>query len=236
MTVPVIAIGGTLCDARLWREVQGPILPVVAGCLPDGRMGKQAGMAAHAAELLAELPPRFALAGFSLGGLIALELAARDPGRITRLALICAGPGPESPEGAAIRRSGETCAAAIGLAAHAAQDLVPRYGLSPEGALAGTVAEMAEAVGLRLYRRQNDLAISRADSRPRLHRLHLPVQLVSGAEDGLCPPARHEKMLTLLPDVQMTVVPRCGHLVPLVDPAALAGLFGWLGDDTALPR
>lgn len=228
MTLPVIAIGGTLCDSRLWRVVQTPIQAVVAGCLPDGRMGGRADMAAYAAELLAELPPRFALAGFSLGGLIALEMVAQAPARIARLALICAGAGPESPEGEAIRRDGEARAVAFGLTVHVAQDLVPRYGPLPDGA-AGVVAGMAEAVGLPLYRRQNDLAISRADSRGRLHAMRMPVHLVSGAEDRLCPPARHTEMLALLPDARMTVVPDCGHMVPLADAAALSRVFGWLG-------
>lgn len=233
MTIPVVAIGGTLCDARLWRAVPTPVLPVVAGCLPDGRMGRHGDMAAYAAELLAELPPRFALAGFSLGGLIALELAAQAPDRITRLALICAGAGPENPSGAALRRDGEARAATLGLTAHAMQDLVPRYELPPDSPLAEAVAEMAEAVGLGLYRRQNDLAISRADSRDRLWAMRMPVHLVSGAEDKLCPPLRHAEIQALLPDARRTVVADCGHMVPLGQPGGLRDLFEWLATPLA---
>ncbi|MER2537451.1 MAG: alpha/beta fold hydrolase [Rhizobiaceae bacterium] len=226
---PVVAIGGTLCDDRLWRdcfEQPSPLL-VVAGKLPSGAVARSDRMDSYAGELLAALPPRFSLIGFSLGGLIALELAAQAPERIAALALICAGAGPETPEGAVSRRQGEARAAALGMTRHVRQDLLLRYHLG-SGVDEAAVEQMAERVGLPLYRRQNDLAISRADSRPRLSGMRFPVRLVAGGDDALCPPARHEEMARLIPEATVTVAEGCGHMVPLEQPESVRTLLDFL--------
>src|SRR5262245_30933036 len=44
-----------------------------------------------AERILAAAPPRFALAGHSMGGRVALEVMARAPQRVTRLALLDTG-------------------------------------------------------------------------------------------------------------------------------------------------
>lgn len=222
---PTVAIGGTLCDERLWRDCFDTLAPltIVAGKLPSGAVAQHDTMAPYASELLASLPPRFSLVGFSLGGLIALELAAQAPERIATLVLVCAGAGPETPEGAARRRQGETSATSLGMARHASEDLIPRYRLGSKEH-AGTVAAMAESIGLPLYRRQNSLAISRADSRPRLHFMNFPAILVSGRNDPLCPPLRHEEMARDMPDIQRIVVENCGHMLPLERPEVIAKL------------
>jgi pimeloyl-ACP methyl ester carboxylesterase len=45
-------------------------------------------MAAIAQRILAAAPPRFALAGLSMGGYIALEIMRQAPERVAKLALL----------------------------------------------------------------------------------------------------------------------------------------------------
>ena len=84
-TLPLVLLPGTLCDARLFApmltHLKGidTIVPELRGASSTPDM---------AAALLATLPPRFALAGFSLGGIVALEMAAQAPERIVGLALL----------------------------------------------------------------------------------------------------------------------------------------------------
>lgn len=183
-------------------------------------------MVSHASALLRRLPPVSSLVGFSLGGLLALELVAQAPERFDRLALVCAGAGAEPPEGAAARRAAEAAARIKGVPAHVRDDLIPRYALrEPDGATARTLVDMAATLGLDTYRRQNDLAVSRLDSRPRLGRIGVPVLLVSGAADPLCPPLRHAEIEAAFPNAKRAIVAGCGHMLPLEMPGYLRRLL-----------
>lgn len=230
MEAPLVVIGGTLCDRRVWQPALRcaalAARHVVAGTTADGRPGDPR-MPAYAARLLADLPPRFALAGFSLGGMIALEMAAQEPERITRLALVGAGARAEAPDLAGLRRAGLARVAAIGLAAHVRDDLWTRYTPRSPNArrdIMPLLMDMAKAVGLAAYEVQIGLALSRADSLPRLAGLAAPVLLVTGDADRLCPPELHDEMAERLPASRRAVLP-CGHLVPLEQPHALGALL-----------
>ena len=60
-------------------------------------------MAAIARRILAEAPPRFALAGLSMGGYIALEMMRQAPERVAKLALLDTGARADTPEATAKR-------------------------------------------------------------------------------------------------------------------------------------
>lgn len=199
---------------------QEDCVKLVAGTLPDGQVADTDNMAAYVARLLADLPPRFMLAGFSLGGLVALEMIAQAPDRIAGLALICAGAGAETTEGAKMRRADEDRAAAVGMKIHALRDMWPRF-CAGDTTDATPFVDMAHAVGSALYRVQNDLAISRADSVPRLARIDVPVLLVSGAQDELCPQSRHENIHADIPQVKRVTIKNAGHMICFDQPAEL---------------
>jgi pimeloyl-ACP methyl ester carboxylesterase len=200
---------------------------VVAGQVKGAATGCTE-MAEYAARLLASLPERFILMGFSLGGLVALELIAQRPDRVAGLALVCAGVGAETGQGAAARRGDEAQAAAKGMATHAGEDLWPRFNAQGSHKRADYVA-MAESLGVDLYRRQNDLAISRRDSSQRIAQIAVPVLLVTGAQDTLCPTARHDAILCEIPLATQAVVDGAGHLIAFDQPEVLAGILnGWV--------
>lgn len=70
---PLILIPGLLNDAELWRD-QLAALADIADCrVADITQGES--LEALALSVLAQAPPRFALAGFSLGGYVAVEIA-----------------------------------------------------------------------------------------------------------------------------------------------------------------
>lgn len=232
LDLPLVAIGGTLCNERIWgptlQTLDREAIMLTAGRLPSGAGTTPGDMATYAAALLKDLPPRFALAGFSLGGLIALELIAQAPDRIAGLALICAAAGPETPESANKRRKDEERAADIGMYTHAGEDIWPRFAAGDD-THRSTFCEMAESAGQALYQLQNDLAISRCDSLPRLSKIEVPVLLVAGGNDPLCPPSRHSAIAEMIGDPRRTVIDGTGHMLPLQEPRALAEYLGdWL--------
>ncbi|HWH99287.1 MAG TPA: alpha/beta hydrolase, partial [Propionibacteriaceae bacterium] len=77
---PLVLLPGLNCSPRLWSGLGiGPaVTPILTEPTVDGQVQR----------LLDELPPRVALAGLSLGGIVAMALVRRAPERVTRLCLM----------------------------------------------------------------------------------------------------------------------------------------------------
>lgn len=96
MMMPLILIPGMMCDARLFGpqiaafSAQRPIL-----CAP---LSGHDNVNDLAADILSWAPERFALAGLSMGGILAMEVLRQDPERVERLALLDTNPLAETDE------------------------------------------------------------------------------------------------------------------------------------------
>src|SRR3954467_599978 len=103
-TMPILLVPGLVSSPRIFAPVMpalwriGPV--TVANHIRDDNMG------AIARRILAEAPPRFALAGHSMGGYIALEIMRQAADRVARLALINTQARPDTSEATA-RRQGQ---------------------------------------------------------------------------------------------------------------------------------
>src|SRR4051794_10169464 len=101
--MPILLVPGLAGSPRIYAPVApslwryGPVS--VANHIRDDHMG------AIARRILAEAPPRFALAGHSMGGYIAFEIMRQAPDRVAKLALINTQARPDTPEATARRRS-----------------------------------------------------------------------------------------------------------------------------------
>ena len=228
---PLVLLPGTLCDERVFapllsqlRGVEPLILPVSTG----------RSTADIAGRLLDRAPPRFALAGFSLGGMVALEMAARAPDRVAGLALLNTSPLTVPVAAHADRREAAGQAARTGLKAYVHQTLWPQYvapGASDRDDLRDLVAEMAEAAGPAVLAAQTEVALSRTDRCPALRRSASPTLLLTGAHDGLCPPGPLRELARTLPFARLAILPDVGHFALLEAPGAVAlHLAGWLDD------
>ncbi len=181
-------------------------------------------------RLLGELPEHFSIAGFSLGGLWALELLRRAPQRVQRLALIASNARPAS--GHARRRSASQWRVwqSQGPAA-VARGAKPAYFHHPSqrqrhGPL---VRAMADGTPRQVARAEFAWAAARPDSLPALHDFGGPLLLVSGEHDRLCPAAWQREMLQAQPAARWLELPRVGHFVPLEAPGRLSlALRQWL--------
>ena len=101
MNEPVVFLPGLMCDARLF----GPQIAELSSdravmCAPISQ-GER--IEEIASDLLDVLPTKFALAGLSMGGIVAMEILRRAPERVTRIALMDTNPLPETPQAAAAR-------------------------------------------------------------------------------------------------------------------------------------
>lgn len=226
--IPLLLLPGLLNDAELWRA-QIADLSDIADCIV-GDQTRSDTLQAVAMDVLAQAPPRFALAGFSLGGFVAQQILRVAPERVRRLALIGTSIHPDSPERAAQRRAQRASARLPG-AFHGFGDRLMRSYIDAsrldDHDLVQRVRAMTARLGADVFLRQS--ALERPDGRAVLAACRDPLLIVCGANDRITPPAVSEEMHALAPHSQLRVLPGCGHLAPMEKPDEVsAALRGWL--------
>jgi len=227
---PLLLFPGLLCDARLWRDqvaaLSGSVRCIVADCTQDDTLD---GMVARA---LIDMPDRFAVAGFSMGGYAALALMRLAPRRVAGLCLMDTSARPDTPEQARRRRGMMALVARGNQFKGVTPRLMPLL-LHPDRlgdlAMCNEVMAMAERVGQAAYLRQQAAIIARPDSRPDLSRIAVPTLVAVGAGDQLTPPDLAAEIAGLTPGAVLRVVDGAGHLLPMERPAETAALMReWL--------
>jgi pimeloyl-ACP methyl ester carboxylesterase len=217
----LLLLPGLTNDARVWAGVADRLADVASVRVAD--LTTRETMAELALDVLAKAPPRFALAGLSMGGYCALEIVARAPERVTALGLVDTSARPDTPEGRANREK-QIARAPAELAA-IVEELLPKW-VHPrrldDHDVADIVRAMARDAGADAFARQQRAIMSRADSRPRLAAIRCPTVGVCGREDGLLPLEVHEEMARGIPGAKLSVIEACGHLAPLERPAEVA--------------
>ena len=179
------------------------------------------------ADVASAAPERFALAGYSMGGRLALHVALAHPARVERLALIGASPGlADAVERAERRRADEEWAL---LLEHEGIDVfADRWGAQPlfagqppaAAAAADAVRRRQSAAGLAAALRGLGTGVLPAVW-DRLGELAMPVTLVVGEHDAKFR-ALAERMAAALPDARVSVVAGAGHAAHLEAPEAVA--------------
>jgi pimeloyl-ACP methyl ester carboxylesterase len=227
----IVLLPGTLCDARIFSALKRRLRPQA-----DFYSASYSGMKdVHAwlHALLRKLPEKFYVAGFSLGGLLALELLRMAKDRIQGIALIA------SNAQAANQKSQRKSAMLHHLWLHQGASVVARH-VKPayfhheakRRQHERLVFDMALHTPQRSAFEEFAWAAKRPDSLQTLHNYSGKVLAVSGAQDHLCPRPWQQAMQAAQPRMQWREIARCGHFLPLEAPAALSSaVFHWLFDE-----
>ena len=227
--LPMVLIPGLTCSARLYAE-QIPALwqfgPVMVA---DHR--RDDSMAAIARRILAAAPPRFALAGLSMGGYIAFEIMRQAPERIAKLALLDTGARGDTPEQTE-RRKIVIALAKSGRYAEVPDIAFPVYvhrNRHGDAALKRLVRTMAEETGPDAFLRQQQAIIGRPDSRPGLAAIACPTLVLVGEGDEATPPELAREIAAGISGSRLVMIPDSGHLSTLEQPQAVtAALVEWM--------
>ena len=229
LSLPLVLVPGLLCSARLYAPQVYALWPFGPVTVADHR--RDAGMEAIAARILADAPPRFALAGLSMGGYIAFAMLRQAPERIAKLALLDTSARPDVPEQKAAREKFIAMAEA-GKLADVVDLLAPRLlhpGRHKDEALKGVVRDMAADTGTEAFVRQEKAIMARPDSRPLLATIRCPTLVLVGDGDELTPPELAKEIAAGISGARLVVVPDCGHLSTIERPEAVnAALAEWL--------
>jgi 2-succinyl-6-hydroxy-2,4-cyclohexadiene-1-carboxylate synthase len=188
------------------------------------------GLAEVLTDVAALAPERFELAGYSMGGRLALHLALAQPGRVERLVLIGASPGLADPaERWERRRADDELADWIERSTVA--EFADRWAQTP------VLAGLSPAVAARVH--EDRLRNTPAGLAPalrglgtgtlppiwdRLGELEMPVTLVVGGRDHKFEGIARD-MARAIAQAQVVVVPAAGHAVHLEQPGRVAEII-----------
>ena len=231
MSLPLVLLPGMMCDGRLFAPQLSALGRRAVQIAP---LTEHDTVTALAAEVLAHAPPRFALAGLSMGGIVGMEVLRQAPDRVVRLALLDTNPCAETPEVQARRAPQIARALAGGLKTVMRDEMKPNY-LAP-GAGYGAVLDlcmgMALDLGPEVFARQSRALRDRPDQQETLRGFRGKALVLMGAHDRLCPLQRHELMHALMPHSEFDIIKDAGHLPTLENPDATnAALRRWLEEE-----
>jgi len=225
---PLVLLPGMMCDGRLF----GPQIAAFSGrALHLAPMVGAVTVQALAAQILADAPPRFALAGLSMGGIVAMEIMVQAPDRVTHLALLDTNPRAETLEVQARRAPQIAKVQAGGLEAVMREEMKPNYLTDGPncGAILDLCMDMARNLGPVAFVNQSLALRDRPDQQATLSRVTVPTLILCGRQDALCPVERHELMHALIPHSTLHIVENAGHLPTLEQPdLTTAALRHWL--------
>ena len=224
----LVLVPGLVCDKAVWRHSVDYLagladITVVPVPGPDT-------MQEMAAEALLAAPGEFALAGFSMGGYVALEMLRQAPEKITRLALLDTSAKPDTPEKTAGRET-TIARCATGDFEDVIQDMFQVL-LHPDyqnGPLRPFVTEMTSRVGSESFVARHKAMMTRQDGRNLLAKTNIPVRAICGRQDAMSPVEDHEEIAEISPNGRCSIIEECGHMTILERPqAATALLRDWL--------
>jgi len=225
----VLLLCGLLCDDVVWQAQAAAL-----GRDHDVRIVKfteQDSIGAMAEHVLDGAPAKFALAGHSMGGRVALEVTRRAGERVERLALLDTGYEPVTPGEAerravlvnqALEEGVDSIAAAWGLPM-----LAPHRRAEPK--LVQAVFDMVGRMSGAIYAAQTRALLARPDATAVLTGIACPTLILCGQQDGWSPPERHRAMAAMVPHAVLRLIDDCGHMAMMEQPDAVtAALRAWL--------
>ncbi len=227
-----VLLPGNMCDARLWTA---DVRAVLSGAL-DADLTQDDSISAMAEWSLAATTGMLLPVGFSLGAIVAVEMAVQAPERIAGLVLAGYNATADLPERAAHRPVQQAEVRAdtngAGLERVLVEELKPNYLAAQnreDSALLDLLRDMGMGLGADVFVRQSEALRLREDRRAAIAVLDIPVLYLCGSEDTLCPPAWHKDWATQTPRAQFEEVAGAGHMLPLEASSAFAATIEhWL--------
>lgn len=227
--MPILLVPGLVSSPRIYA----PVVPALwrLGPVTVANHIRDDNIAVIARRVLAEAPPRFALAGHSMGGYIAFEIMRQAPERVARLALINTQARPDTPE-ARERRLALIARARAGGLHDVIDELLPvlvHPSRAGEAALRSLFHDMADDVRAEGFINNQTAIMARVDSRPIMATIGCPTLVLSGDQDMLIPNTLSKEMAEGIAGAKLVIIPDCGHCPQPERPeATIAALVEWL--------
>lgn len=225
----LVLIPPILCDARVCADQIRDLSRDHAVMFAPTHQGER--MEEIASQILTWAPPKFALAGIGMGGMVAMEMLRRAEDRITRIALISSNPQADTPEAAAAREP-HIIAAQAGRMDDVLQHEINATWLAPGADKMGVMRllrEMGTAMGPAAYVRQVRALQRRRDQQAVLRKMKQSAMILCGRFDGQHPVKRQAFLAELIPYCTLEVIEDAGYMPTLEAPDAVSdALRRWM--------
>ncbi len=227
---PLVLVPGLMCDAAVWQPLYAHWPQDLTCQVIDP--GARDSLQAMAQRVLEQAPERFALAGHSMGGRVALEVVRLAPRRVTALALLDTGhlplaKGSAGAQEIAKRHALLQLARERGVRAMAAQWVqgMVHPARLPDAALIESILQMFERRTADTFAAQLQALIHRPDASDVLQSLRVPTLIACGREDSWSTVSQHEAMQRLAPQATLRVIDDAGHMVQMERPRETAAVM-----------
>jgi pimeloyl-ACP methyl ester carboxylesterase len=227
VAVPLVLLPGLMCDRAVWGGVM-EALPSDTD-IDVAAYGDIDLLGEMAERVLALAPPRFAVAGHSMGGRVAFEVFRRAPGRVAGIALLDTNYLPR-PVGEAGAREERERMRLLSLARReGTRAMAQRWVMDMvhparrnEKALIDPILDMFARKTPATFAAQIRALLARPDAAPLLGAIDCPALILCGRDDTWAPPARHEAMAAMIAGSELAVIEQCGHMAPMERPREVA--------------
>jgi pimeloyl-ACP methyl ester carboxylesterase len=227
--VPLVLLPGLLCDRGIWEPQIAALAGVADIHVPD--FSRHDSIEAMAREVLAQVPGKFAAAGHSMGGRVALEILRLAPERVSGVALLGTGYTPRAP-GEEQRRQ-----VLLDLARNEGLDALVSHWIPPllcdtnprREAVLRDFREIARRSSVTVFENHVRALLARPDASAVLPQIRCPTLVVCGRQDVQSALATHEYMASVVRESRLVAIDDCGHLSLLEAPEAVnSALHSWL--------
>lgn len=228
--ITYLMVPGLVSDARVWAPLAQALERDGRGPVHHADITRDDTIPAMAARLLDEVAGPLIVAGHSLGGRVAMEIARQAPDRVRGLILANTGHNARA-EGEEPKRQAKIDLAHADMTRLAAEWLPPMLDPARTGdtALVGDLTEMVLAAGPEVHERQIRALLDRPDAATYLGRITCPVLLLTGAQDQWSPAPQHHEIAAMTRDAEVQVIDAAGHFMPVERPElTCAAILGWL--------
>ena len=216
---------GLMCDESIFSHQKAGLADICEVRSP--KFWDFDSITAMAQHVLESAPPKFSLAGFSMGGRGALQIMRIAPERVERLCLFDTSALPEPEDGREKRKVLVELAYKKGMAALAAFWLPPM--LAParrsDPGFQKPLIDMLLRNTPEQHEKQIKALVERPDSRDLLDKFKCPVLIVCGAQDEWSTPAQHKEMADAIPGSELVIIEDAGHFVSVEQPEIFTRLM-----------
>jgi pimeloyl-ACP methyl ester carboxylesterase len=211
-------VPGMMCDERIFSPQIEALSQNLEVTIAD--ISNFSSVRELASDVLKKAPKKFSLLGHSMGGIVAMEIYSQEPNRIEKLILMDTNPKAELDE-VKLKREPQIREVNKGKLLEVMRDeMKPNYLAESENktSVLSVCMDMALNLGPDVFINQSRALQSRLDQQNTIQSIKIPVLIICGSEDKLCPVERHEMMHNMISDSDLKIINNAGHMPTLEQP------------------